>query len=1033
MMAGSRAILDTWRDIELFSPNAIPKLKDSAVSGKRVRDLTGPNDLSWLDLPAPPPGKVWRHQLYFGPFDIARMFEELDKVFPHTGERFDEKPRGESAIAVVIVDGQGQLVPTSAVLSSCAWGLGQARHGVRARAEDFSVASAAFVTALVQYDEDARRREGALRLSIAAKHLDALHQLAQNHAGLTASTLSRGIRVCSELVRDKKREDDDETESGDYLNSFYLDDLGRVSDAHRAGKVGAALQTLLDGPTTRQRVDLRAMNWGQTLRQVGAENLTRGRWPSEPEHAMALSQQLAVNLALGTTDLEHQSVTAVNGPPGTGKTTLLRDVLAELVVRRADAIAALGSPQEAFTKTFHHWNTQDGRRSSVRQLNPSLTGFEMLVASNNNLAVQNLSDNLPLRESVPGTPHAHHLPDLAQNLQVAYARKNPSYVKGEPWGLVAGRLGKADNRSAFRSALWFHKDPDSVEPLSLKAWLEARVDDPQTVDWASCVARYRESAARVDKLLAEALAAERRLTSIQPLQRRLAEAEDSLQEATTQLLLARDAHAHAEGSLQRAEQEWAQSRRNHEDHLKHRPGLLEWISTWGRASRRWAEVDAELASVLRERSHRFEQVQRTEVECRGTLAQWQRREQQMRHQLDAVRQELASLRTHVTTDAHRWGAAFPDGSWWNDEKRRHTVAPWQTTEMNAARNELFLAALTLHRDLLAHAAKNMLMNLGPAMDAVGRPPRQAGEEAVRSAWQYLFLAVPMVSTTFAAASRCLSGLGSEALGWLLVDEAGQASPAAAVGSVWRCSRAIVVGDPLQLKPINTLPQEAERGIQEFRGAPPWSLPTTTSVQQLADQTMPYGTWIGQGDARIWVGAPLIVHRRCENPMFGISNSIAYDGMMVQATRIKPCELEASRWIHVPASSGSGHAVPAHVERAVTEVRALMNAGVDPGEIIAIAPFKDLSTVLRQRLRAISPKITAGTVHTAQGREAMVVLLVLGGDKARPGARQWAAEDPNLLNVAVSRAKQRLIVVGDHDDWSRLPYFAEMARELPHTD
>ncbi|WP_335980920.1 AAA domain-containing protein [Streptomyces sp. CA2R106] len=68
----------------------------------------------------------------------------------------------------------------------------------------------------------------------------------------------------------------------------------------------------------------------------------------------------------------------------------------------------------------------------------------------------------------------------------------------------------------------------------------------------------------------------------------------------------------------------------------------------------------------------------------------------------------------------------------------------------------------------------------------------------------------------------------------------------------------------------------------------------------------------------------------------------------------------------------------------------------------------------------------GTVHTTQGKEADIVVLVLGTGTGQVGSRDWAAKNPNLLNVAVTRARRRLVVIGDHAVWSRHRYFGDLA-------
>jgi hypothetical protein len=59
------------------------------------------------------------------------------------------------------------------------------------------------------------------------------------------------------------------------------------------------------------------------------------------------------------------------------------------------------------------------------------------------------------------------------------------------------------------------------------------------------------------------------------------------------------------------------------------------------------------------------------------------------------------------------------------------------------------------------------------------------------------------------------------------------------------------------------------------------------------------------------------------------------------------------------------------------------------------------------------------------------LFVLGTDPSPgKGARDWAAHPVNLLNVAVSRARCRLFVIGSHTEWSGAPNFGELAARLP---
>jgi hypothetical protein len=50
----------------------------------------------------------------------------------------------------------------------------------------------------------------------------------------------------------------------------------------------------------------------------------------------------------------------------------------------------------------------------------------------------------------------------------------------------------------------------------------------------------------------------------------------------------------------------------------------------------------------------------------------------------------------------------------------------------------------------------------------------------------------------------------------------------------------------------------------------------------------------------------------------------------------------------------------------------------------------------------------GTIHSMQGKEASVVIMVLGGNTAGSVARNRAISVPNLLNVAAVR-QERLTI------------------------
>jgi hypothetical protein len=807
-------------------------------------------------------------------------------------------------------------------------------------------------------------------------------------------------------------------DGSEFLNSFFIDDLAKMAaaDTH-----GAALVEYLNGPSGKaNRVDLRE-HADIVNNHVAPDRTPAGRWPAKAGQSLALSQQFAVNTILGDLD-QKPGLFAVNGPPGTGKTTMLRELIAALVVRRAMRLAELSRPQDAF-QTSYHWKSGNYTRT-IWGWKPSLTGFEVVVASSNNGAVENISREIPGRGAIDwdGASYYSELAAAVLNSDSEPSRKT------DAWGLVAARLGRKSNRVKFANAFWFGDKDAGVTGFQemLKSF-----ENASPAGWPAAVAAFRTALRDEQRLRGERAAVQRTIGEIGPLQQNVEvlrlqaqEAQSRADAATAALTAARDQHAQCERDVSRADLAMAA-------HQLRRPGLFASGLGLSRAARAWKSTERELALAGADTRLLLADA---EARARGLKAQAGQEEAAVRRlarTLSERTRRLAAAERQVSEAVGRWGDAVPVPG--RSDEERELSGPWTDPEWNAARTRLFLAALRLHQEFVAAEPRRMRQSLHAAVDVLtGAVPSDADPDAVLAAWQSLFFVVPVISTTFASFPRVFSHLGRESLGWLFIDEAGQAAPQAAAGAIWRSSRVVVVGDPKQLEPVVALPYTAQQALRASAGVGEWWLPGSTSAQRLADEANQYGTYLPGDDASIWVGAPLRVHRRCEQPMFGVSNEIAYGGLMVYGTPSGRPSMTAppSGWIDIPATGDArGHWIPAEGEQARKMLQALQwKYSVDPGQIFVVSPFRDVARGIQGLLREF-PGVRGGTVHTAQGKESDVVLFVLGGDPSRPGARQWAAQRPNLVNVAVSRARRRLYVIGDQAAWSTCRYFDTLAIQL----
>jgi AAA domain len=1034
-----REIIEFWRAVEMFSPPPIPEESPR----RRVFDLASQGLLPWdpghpLARQRLTEHQAWRHTVYLGIYPRDAVFAALKDVFPSPGDSYEERPQGSSALLAFAVSGKGVLLEGSVVLSACAWATGRALDpgpGSADWLEGFDKLETAFAARIEEVFLD----ENGKDVIVGSGGLEDCRAAAITALGIEDVLPVGGIRVRSEIVA---RRSSDAPES-DFLNSFIAGDLARVAEAAGRNEIGSALGDYLR-PTAEidfdGRVDVRTQ-LGEVRGATDPDRVPLGRWPAATDRPLALGQQLAGDEALEMRGAGTH-LFAVNGPPGTGKTTMLRDLIAALVTERAERLAELIDPLDAFIEEPYRWEASPYERV-VHRLRPELTGFELVVASSNNGAVENVTLEIPGSGAVDvlwreRAEAVDYFPELAERAMKAGPGADPDSSRASDrraWALIAGRLGNSANRKSFVNAVWWTErreedDDRPPPPLGLRDLLGAWEWRREGPSWTEAVAEFAQVRDRVTAIRADRIRTSAALDRLGELEARFEAVRDAERTARRSVEASRPRRDELAVALGTREDERKRLIEAREAERQSRPWVLsfraraQWRARDRQSAVDIASLDARLSEIGEEMRALEEEV-RIHAEAEAALATTE-------HALEECRQTLAEYRVQA-------GAQLPDDKWIREREERERQAPWTDAEWNEARTELFLAALSLHRAFFVHAAGPLREALEGAMDVVaGRAPSDLEEDAALAAWQALFLVVPVISTTFASVSRLFGRLGAESLGWLLVDEAGQATPQNAVGALWRCRRAVIVGDPLQLEPITTIPFKVEQAIREhFAVGEEW-LTGRGSVQSLADRPNRLGTTVPGPERGVWVGAPLTVHRRCDQPMFELSNQIAYGGLMIDATdptlakefATRYPTLPQSKWIDVSSQDSQGHWIPAEGEEVDRILAHLEGIGFDFSQVMAIAPFRDVARALAERARR-HRGLRAGTIHTAQGKEADIVILVLGSNPESEGARAWAAGKPNLLNVAVSRARRRLYVIGNRDLWMGHPYFDALAAILPH--
>ncbi len=248
---------------------------------------------------------------------------------------------------------------------------------------------------------------------------------------------------------------------------------------------------------------------------------------------------------------------------------------------------------------------------------------------------------------------------------------------------------------------------------------------------------------------------------------------------------------------------------------------------------------------------------------------------------------------------------------------------------------------------------------------------------------------------------------------VVIDEASQSDLASALPLLFRAKRAMVVGDPGQLAHITNLSPVLDQRLADDAGL---------SEEDHGRFSYRDVSLYGLAASRI-SGDPVLLdrHFRSHPDVIGFSNEAFYGGRLRVET--DPSQfLSGAGFVwrdtpgaHAPGPGGrSTENLPE--AKAVVDVVAEVLAELEGSErtLGVVTPFSPQKRLLTDLIAARFGQldIAVDTAHGFQGDERDVMILSLGIASDTPPGLVRFAGNPNLLNVALTRARARMIVVGD---------------------
>ena len=251
---------------------------------------------------------------------------------------------------------------------------------------------------------------------------------------------------------------------------------------------------------------------------------------------------------------------------------------------------------------------------------------------------------------------------------------------------------------------------------------------------------------------------------------------------------------------------------------------------------------------------------------------------------------------------------------------------------------------------------------------------------------------------------------------LVIDEASQCDVASALPLILRAKQIVIIGDPMQLRHISKIDSEEELAIKRHLNLS-GAAHVKYSEVSLWDYARNWLPWCGSDSPCV-----LERHYRCHPDIIGYSNKMFYKtlsigGLDVCTPRFKD-NPQGVMWVDVQGlqTSDTVNRNEAEARKAVA-IATQYASQFTTATIGIVTPFKAQAERINTFIPAeIRDRTIVDTVHKFQGdeKDIMIYSLVVTSNSPESKIRWIDCKVPNLVNVAVTRAKRLLVIVGNRN-------------------